>query len=178
MCPSALREQAGQFVDPLAGILAVEELFDRFAQLGNGLFGLVRQDQGLVVDFLDGFSFHDAQNGCRRPVAKLGIDRPEHRVVAHGDLVGRQGDQRAARHRIVWDKHRDLPPVVANRPGNLQRREHQAAGRLEDQVEGHLGIGHVNRADHVFRILDVDIADDRETQQAHRLLAMHQEDHP
>ena len=72
----------------------------------------------------------------------------------------------------------DFALVLFDCLGDLQRSEHQPAGSMKDNIERHFPISHVNGADDLLRIVDIDVAKDREAQEIHGFLAMHQKDHP
>ena len=97
--------------------------------------------------------------------------------MVHDDLVGRQRDQRAARHGVVRHEHRDLRLVLADRPGDLHGREHEPARRVQDDVERHVVVRHLDCAQNILGVVDVDVAHEREAQQPHGLLPVHQQDH-
>jgi hypothetical protein len=78
----------------------------------------------------------------------------------------------------VRDQHRHLGRVAVEGAGDLQRRQHQPSRRVEDDVDRRLGIGLLDRPDHLLGIVHVDVADDREAEEPHRLLAMDQDDDP
>jgi hypothetical protein len=67
--------------------------------------------------------------------------------------------------------------VVANRLRDLQRRKHQPARRMEDEVKRHVVVRHLDGAENVFGIIDVDVAHYRKAEQPHRLLPVHEQDH-
>ena len=48
----------------------------------------------LPREILDGLGLEGVQDGSRRVLAKLGIHRPQDRVLRHHDLMGHQGEQR------------------------------------------------------------------------------------
>jgi hypothetical protein len=73
-------------------------------------------------------------------------------------------------------KDGDLRLVSADGVGNLQRREDEASRRVQDQVQWDFGIGHVDRPQHLFGVVDVDVAHDRKPEELHRLLTVHEQD--
>ena len=87
-------------------------------------------------------------------------------MLAHDDLVGRERDQRAARHGVMGYEDRDLGLVIADRPRDLRRREHQSARRMEDDIEGDIVVRHLDGAQNVLGIVDVDVAHERKAQGA------------
>ena len=107
---------------------------------------------------------------------ELRIDRAQHRMRRHHDLVGREGDERPTRHRVVRDEDRDLSFAVADGTRDLRRRQDQPAWSVEDEVDRHFGIGHHAGADHVLGVVDVDVAHKRKSEQAHRLLPVDEQD--
>src|SRR5256885_9400000 len=72
----------------------------------------------------------------------------------------------------------DLRLVPTDRSGNLQSREDEPSGRMEDDVQRDVVIGHVDRAQHLFGVVDVDITHDWKPEELHRLLTVHQQDDP
>ncbi len=97
-------------------------------------------------------------------------------MPAHYDLVGGQRDQRSARHRVMWYEHGDLPFVAADSTGDLQRREDETSRCVQNEVQGDVVVGHMDRAEDLFRVVYVDIAHDRKSEEPHRLLTMHEQD--
>ena len=63
--------------------------------------------------------------------------------------------------RAIWRAARTSPP-----------------GSVKDQVDWDVRVGHVDGAEHLLRVVDVDVAEDGEAQQAHRLLTVDQQDDP
>ena len=68
--------------------------------------------------------------------------------------------------------------MLVDGAGDLERGQYQAPRRVQHDVEGHLGIGEVDRPQDRLGIVHVDVSEDREAQDAHGLLAVHEEDHP
>ena len=68
----------------------------------------------------------------------------------------------------------DLCLVVSYRPRDLQRRYNQPAGRVQHDVEGNVSTRHLDCTQDILGVIDVDVANDRETEKPHRLLPMHQ----
>src|SRR5882757_7751583 len=99
-------------------------------------------------------------------------------MLAHYDFVGGERDQRAARHGVVGHKDRDLALVLTDSLRDLQRGQDETARRVENEVEWHIGIRHLDRTQNVFGIIDVDVAGNRKTEKPHGLLPMHQQDYP
>lgn len=69
-----------------------------------------------------------------------------------------------------------MPLCFADRLDELQRRKHKIRGGVKDEVKWHLVVGHLNRTQHFFGVVDVDIAGNREAEQAPGLLPVHQKD--
>src|SRR5258708_15015146 len=61
---------------------------------------------------------------------------------------------------------------------DLQCRKYETARRVENEVERHICIRHLDRTQNLFGIIDVDVAGNRKTEKPHGLLPMHQQDHP
>src|ERR1700730_11269157 len=78
---------------------------------------------------------------------------------------------------MVRYKDRDLTLVLTDSLGDLQRRKYEAARRVQDEVERHVGIGHLYSAKNLFGIVDVDVTCNRKTEQSHGFLTMHHQDH-
>ena len=111
-------------------------------------------------------------------MADLRIDRTQDRVAVHDDLLGRQSDERAARHGIVRHKHRYLRRMLAQGPGNLCCRQGQAAGCVQNEIDRHILLRHSDRPQNRFGIFDADIAQQGKIQQPHGLLPVHQQNDP
>ena len=111
---------------------AGEEVHHHLLHVTEGLLGDVGHEQRTVVQPLDRLLGGDADESRRRDVADLRVDGPEHRGLVHDDPVRRQGDERAAGHRIVGNEHGDLARMRAHRVGDLLRGEHETAGRVEE----------------------------------------------
>ena len=127
--PPARGEGPGQLTSLLIGELGGDQLEDGFLHLGDGFPCLVGQDQGLVVDVGDRLLFHDFQEGGGGILAELGIHGAQDGVVAHDDLVGRQGDEGAAGHGVVGDVRPNLGGVVREGAGDLEGGQDQTARR-------------------------------------------------
>ena len=120
----------------------------------------------------------ELEQGSSRVFAELRIDRPQHGVVVHDDLVRGQGDERAAGHGVVGHEDRHLGLVGLDGPGDLQAGQHQAARRVQHQVDGHVVVGQVDGADDFFGVVDIDVAENGEAEEAHRLLPVDEQDDP
>jgi hypothetical protein len=158
--------------------MAFEELGDRLLQLPDRHLRLVGQNQGLVIDVLRLLACHRAQDGGGGVGTHHRVHRSEHGVVTHDDLVGGQRQQGTAGHGVVRDEGSDLGGVARQRPRDLQRGQRQTTGRVQDQVDRLFRRGLVDRPHHFFGILDIDVAHERDAEQAHAFLAMHQQDNP
>ena len=75
-------------------------------------------------------------------------------------------------------QHGDLCLVTTERAGDLQRREDEASGCVEDDVQRYVVSGHLDRAQHLFRVVHIDVTHDRKSQELHRLLTVHEQDDP
>src|ERR1700675_684275 len=75
-------------------------------------------------------------------------------------------------------KDRDPGLVLTDSLRDLQRREYKATRRVEDEVERHIGIRHLDGAQNVFGIVNVDVTRYWKTEEPHGLLPVHQQDHP
>ncbi len=74
-------------------------------------------------------------------------------------------------------KYRDLTLVLTDRFCDLQCRKDKTTRRVEHEVERHVVVRHLDGAQNLFGIVDVDIACDGKPEEPHRLLPMHQQDH-
>ena len=74
------------------------------------------------------------------------------------------------------DEDRDLAFAFADGGRDLRRRQDQPSRSVEHEVQRHLGIRHHAGADDVLGIVDVDVAHQRESEQAHRLLPVNEQD--
>ncbi len=108
----------------------------------------------------------------------LRVDRPEHRVGVHHDLVRGERDQGAAAHRIVRHEHRHLPLSLDQRLGDLLRGEHQPARRVQDDVDRLLRGRQADGTQHGLGIVDADASRHRDAEQASAFLAVDHRDHP
>ena len=68
--------------------------------------------------------------------------------------------------------------MALERVGDLPGGQDQAARRVDDQVDGAVGVGQLDGPQHLFRVVHVDVAHEWKAEEAHRLLAVHQRDHP
>jgi hypothetical protein len=75
-------------------------------------------------------------------------------------------------------EHCNLRLVVADRTGDLDCGEHQAARRMQNDIQWHIGVRHVNGAENLFGVIDIDVAHEREPQEPHRFLPVHEQDDP
>jgi hypothetical protein len=108
----------------------------------------------------------------------LRIDSAEDGVLAHDDFVGRERNKRASRHRVMRHEDGDLGFVVANGLRDLERRQNQPARGVKNHVERHLVVRHLDGAQDFLGVIDVDVARERESQEPHDLLPVHEEYHP
>jgi hypothetical protein len=65
--------------------------------------------------------------------------------------------ERAAGHGVVRHERSHLALVHVNGAGNLQRRQHQTTGRVQHNVQGHVGIRQIDGAQDFFGIVDIDV---------------------
>ena len=49
---------------------------------------------------------------------------------------------------------------------------------MQNEVERHIVVRHLDGAQHLLGVVDVDVAHEREAEQPHGLLPVHQQDHP
>jgi hypothetical protein len=136
----------------------------RLAHLGLGLSPDVGEDQRSVVELVHVLLGDSGQDGRDREVTDLGVDGPEHGRRRHHDAVGGERDQRAAAHRVVRHVHGDLPLVVGKGGGDLLGGQHQAARRVQHEIEGD--------------VVDVDEAAERDAEEREALAAVDEGDRP
>lgn len=150
----------------------------RLPHLIDRLSSDIGQDQRFVVDLSHWLVGHDLQDGGGGELANLGIDRAKDGMIAHHDLVGGKRDKRTAGHRMMRNEDRDLAAMRLDRPGDLKRRKHEPAGRMEHDVQRRVPVRHPDRAQNVLAVLDVDVAHQRKAQKPHGFLPVHHQDHP
>jgi len=80
----------------------------------------------------------------------------------------------SARHGVVRDEDGDLGLVIADRLRDLQCSQHQPARCVQDEVEWHVFVGHLDGAKNLFRVVDVDVARNRKAEEPHGLLPVHE----
>src|SRR5205823_8133102 len=105
---------------------------------------------------------------------------PQGREQRSGPSRSRRLIRRSARHR-TWrsgHEHGDLALVTLEGESDLLCREDQTARSVEKKVDRHVRSGEPDGAQDLFRILDVDVASDRKSQEAHRLLSVDHRDEP
>jgi hypothetical protein len=76
----------------------------------------------------------------------------------------------------MWYERRDLAFMFVDGASDLKRRQHESAGSVEHEVDWNRAIGHVDGAQHFFRIVHIDVAIDREPEDTHHLLSMDKQD--
>ena len=173
--PCPLGEQTCGVAGALGIGVPLEQLPRDCLHLDQRLAADVGEDQRLVLvphrhrGDLD-------QRGCWI-LAELGIDRAERRVVVEDDLVGGERDQRAAAHCVMRDDCDDASVVIVQRPGDLTRREHESAGRVEDDLDLLSRRRRPDCPQHALGIVDVDVTHEREPEQRDRLLTVDERDH-
>ena len=75
-------------------------------------------------------------------------------------------------------EHGHLPLVLDERLRDLLRGEDETARRVQDEVEGLLGLGQADRAENRLRVIDRDRLADRHAEEALRVLPMDHRDDP
>src|SRR5467141_3635340 len=98
-------------------------------------------------------------------------------MFGHDDLVGSERNERPARHCIMRHEHADLGFVFMDRPRDLQCGEYDAAWSVQDDVEWNFIVRHLDRAQDLLGVADINVAHNREAKQPHRFLPMNEEDH-
>jgi hypothetical protein len=147
----------------------------------DGLFGDVSEDEGLVVavgvGLLQGF-----EDGSRWEIPLAGrelrIHGAQNGVGIHHDLVGRKGNERPAAHGVVGNEHRNLTGMAFEGTRDLFRSEHEATGRVEDEVDGHIRWGHADGPEDLLGVLNVDVSGKGDAPKRHGFLAMDEGDDP
>src|SRR6266540_4054085 len=109
--------------------------------------------------------------------AELWIHRADCSVLVEHDLVGREGDQRPAAHRIVRHDGRHLAVVIGERRGDLARREDKPAGRVQHDLDRSTGLCLADRPQNALRVVDVDVPHEWHSEQRDRLLPVDERDH-
>src|SRR4030088_1865701 len=103
--PSAGRELFGQRAGLLGGQRPFHELARGLLDLRDRLAADIRANEGLVADAFDRLLLDHLDERSRRRLSELRIDRAEHGMLAHHDLVGGERYQRAAGHRIMGHEY-------------------------------------------------------------------------
>src|SRR5437868_856371 len=75
-------------------------------------------------------------------------------------------------------KDRDLALVLTDGLGDLQRCKDKTTRGVEHEIDRHIVVRHLDGAQNLFGIVDVDITCDRKTEEPHGLLPVHQQDNP
>src|SRR3990172_4179136 len=108
---------------------------------------------------------------------ELRVERSQHRVRRHHDLIGRKREHRATRHRIVRYEYRHLRRMREQGVGNLLGSQYQTARRMQYEIYRDVGIRQLYCVQQLLGILDTDVSDQRKAEQTQGLLAMNQRDH-
>ncbi len=157
-------------------VVVAQEPEDEVLHLAQGLLGHVGEDEGLVVDLVGILLGDGHEDRAGRVLAELRVERTEDRVVIHHDLVGREGDERAAGHGVVRDEDGHFAGMAEEGHGDLLGGDDEATGRVEDDVEGHVLGRHADGAEDILGVVDVDVAHEGEAEDRHRLLAVNEGD--
>jgi hypothetical protein len=91
-----------------------ERLFHRAPQLRDRRPGYIGQNQRPVHDAIDVLPTNRRRHRRRRKCPHLWIDRSEHRVMIHDDLIGSQRDQSRAAHSAMRHMHRHVGRMRAD----------------------------------------------------------------
>ncbi len=75
-------------------------------------------------------------------------------------------------------KDSDRRLVAHQGVGDLLRSQHQPTGGMQDQVNGHIARRKADGPEHLFRVLNVNVAREANAQETDHLLAMDEGDHP
>lgn len=113
-----------------------------------------------------------------RQLADLGVDRAEDRRGAHDDVVGGERDEGSTAHGVVGHVHRDLGRVGGQRGSDLLGGEDEPAGGVQDQLDGHRLVGHLDGPDDRLGVVDVDVAAKGDAEEGEALAAVDQGDDP
>src|SRR5450759_3258514 len=120
--PAPFAQRCGQGLG-LSRHPVADQIHHGLAHLDYGLAGDVAEDQRLVVAvgvrLLQGGEDRGGGPGAAQRVAELRVDRAQHRVGVHEDLVRGESHQRAARHGVVRHDHRHAPRMSLERVGDL-----------------------------------------------------------
>ncbi len=175
-------ESGGQFLGKRRSLLfrklVGQQTVNGAFHLPDRLFADIRQDQGIIINLFNRLLFHHLQDRSCGLLTKLRVYRPQHRMRTHHDLVGGKRDKRAARHRIMWHENGNLALVRLQGTGNLNRRQNQPAGRMQNHVDRGIGIRHLDCLQHLFAVMHINVTHQREAEKAHGFLAMHHQDYP
>jgi hypothetical protein len=153
-----------------------EELSNDLLHVPQRTLRDIGHQQRAVVQPLDRLLADDTDERGGRQVAELRVDRAEHGGPVHHDFVCGKRDERPAGHGVVGDEHRHLPRVGADRVRDLLRGEDQAAGRVQQQVDGGVGRHLPDRPQDCLRVVDVDEAVEGDAEYPDGLLAMDHRD--
>src|SRR5262245_51524653 len=104
------------------------------------------------------------------------VDGAQHRELAEHYLVGRQGNERPARHSVNGHIDGYLRRMCFHRAGDLHCRENQTARRVQDEIDGHVPGRLLDCGDDRLCILEVDVARLCEAEEAALLLTMNHGD--
>ncbi len=146
--------------------------------LSQRLLAHVGQHQGQVEDVLDRLGIAGAHDARCRQAGDLRVDRPQHRELAEHDLVGGERDERAAGHGVDGNVDRHLARMRLDGTRDLHRRQHQAAGCMQDEIDRPLRRRLLDGGNDGLRILEIDVAGHGKSKQAALLLAMDHGDDP
>ena len=102
--------------------------------------------------------FSRLDNARRGKAGNLRIDRAQHGELTEDDLVGRKRNERPARHGVDGDEYRDLCRMRLHRTSDLHSRQHQAAGRMQHEVDRHLRRRFLDRGDDGLGVLQIDVS--------------------
>lgn len=111
-------------------------------------------------------------------LTELRAERAEHRVRVHDDLVRGERDERAAAHGVVRDVHGRRATTAADRVRDLLGSERETARGVQHDVDGYVVGGEAEGAQKLLAVLDVDVAQEREAEETHRLLPVDEGDQP
>ena len=66
--------------------------------------------------------------------------------------------------------------MFVDRAGDLRGGQDQPAGSVQHDIDGDGGVGEMNRTQHFFRVVHIDVAINRESEKTHRLLPVDEQD--
>src|SRR5262249_61133194 len=111
-----------------------------------------------------------------RQSSNLWINWPEHRELAQHDLVSSECNQCSARHGIDRNIDGDFGLMCFYSAGDLHRRQHKAAGRVDHKIAWHGLWPSLDRRNYCLGIFQIDVPGNGKAEKAALLLTMDHRD--